>query len=121
MRKDFPCDGTIYMDPEKLGVKSNKYSVYLLSRNHEYLKDPANDPFWTADDLRKGLKIRIPKNNDLDKVIPYLPFEHKGKIDMQREWMDGNWKACPFMRSNEYEILAIAPAGELTPPIKPGK
>lgn len=115
--KDFPCDGTIFVDPEKLGIKSDKYSVFLLSRNHEYLKDPKNDPFWTADDLKKGLKIRIAVNNERDKMIPYIPCRNnKGKkVDMPKEWMDGNWKNGPFFRSYEYEILAIAPVGEVSP------
>jgi len=64
---------------------------------------------WSAQELKDGIRLRIPVDNAREEELPSIATGHPAA-----DLMFVNWKQRPFLRAYEHEILVVAPADEAT-------
>lgn len=123
---------TVRVDTAKLGVNASRFRVLLLKRNMELLKEIINradrswstpmprgkgmDYYWSADDLKKGVKIVIDPDNEFDLAAPKkVDVPPAAKYEIKRLCQDfpRKWNQNAIERNYMYEIMVVAPADEL--------
>ncbi len=109
----YPISGKLYVDMEKLGIKSDRYRVYSFARDREMLPQGKNfsltgEVYWTADMLKKqGVDVVLTPNSDVD-----LKLNYKTDNYYLERFVLPRWQERRKTRSYEHEIIVIAPADE---------
>jgi len=123
----------VRVDVDKLGIKAKRFRILLLKRNMELLKKVVNrgdrnwskplyrgrgdEGFWSADDLRQGVKVTIAPDNEFDLCVPGkvpVPPDAVGMVKHYYQSLPEQWVKTAGQRDYMYEIMVVAPADELT-------
>jgi len=116
--EDAPKSCTVHVGIERLGIERPAYRVLLYGRNRE-LCAPGGYWYpkpWTADQIRDGIRITIPKLG-----VEHLDFPKQldlsGFSENEQKWVEAvvpsRWNKHAKLRRWEHEIVVIAPHDEL--------
>ena len=116
--EDAPKSCTVHVDVQRLGINRPAYRVLLYGRNRE-LCAPGGYWYpkpWSADQIREGIRITIPKLG-----VEHLDFPKQldlsGFPEGEQKWIQAvvpsRWNKHAKLRRWEHEIVVIAPHDEL--------